>query len=195
MVSRASPSKTTTGEFGDVVEQILLAPLAPATDVKVVAIDGGGGSGKTTFAKNLAQLLGSPHIIHTDDFASWDQPIEWGQRFLDQVLLPLSSGQHLRFQRYDWVRRQLGEWVDIDPGELLVIEGVSSMRRAFIPYISFSIWVEASAEVRLARGLERDGAEMLEQWRSWMAAEDRYVAEETPQLSADLVVSGESATT
>ena len=62
----------------------------------------------------------------------------------------------------------------------------------FTPYISFSIWIEARAKVRLARGLERDGLEMLEQWRSWMAEEDRYIADEAPHLRADLVVSGES---
>jgi uridine kinase len=180
-------------ELNAVADLVLAAPLVATMEVKVVAIDGCGGSGKSTLAEQLAQRLGSPHIIHTDDFASWDLPIGWGQRFLDQVLLPLSRGEHLRFQRYDWARRQLGEWVDIDPGRLLVIEGVSSSRRAFSPYTSFSIWVEASSEVRLARGLERDGPEMLGQWRSWMAEEDHYVADEAPHLRADVVVSGESS--
>ena len=180
-------------ELGEVVGQVLAAPLVTTMEVKVVAIDGCGGSGKSTLAERLAQRLGNPPIIHTDDFASWDQPIGWGQRFLDQVLLPLSRGEFPRFQRYDWSRRQRGEWVEIDPGQLLVIEGVSSTRKSFTPYISFSIWVEASAEVRLARGLERDGPEMLGQWRSWMAEEDQYVADEAPQLRAHVVVSGESA--
>jgi len=180
-------------KLGEVVDRILEAPVAKTMEVKVVAIDGCGGSGKSTLAEQLSRRVGSPPIIHTDDFASWDQPIGWGQRFLDQVLLPLSRGEHARFQRYDWVRRQLGEWVDIDPGHLLLIEGVSSTRRAFTPFISFSIWIEASAEVRLARGLKRDGPGMLAQWRSWMAEEDQYVADEVPHLRADVVVSGESA--
>ena len=177
------------------VEQILLAPLVTTMDVKVVAVDGCGGSGKSTLSRQLAQRLGGPPIIQTDDFASWDQPIEWSQRFLDLALLPLSRGEHPRFQRYDWARRELGEWVEVDPGQLVIIEGVSSTRAAFTPYISFSIWVETSAEVRLTRGLERDGPEMLGQWRAWMAEEDRYVADDAPQLRADLVVSGESAAT
>ena len=182
-------------ELSEVIDLVLAAPLVTTMEVKVVAIDGCGGSGKSTLAEQLAQRLGKPPIIHTDDFASWNQPIEWGQRFLNQVLVPLSRGEHPRFQRYDWARRQLGEWVDIHPGRLLVIEGVSSSRRAFSPYISFSIWVEASAEVRLARGLERDGPEMLGQWRSWMDEEGLYVADEAPHLRADVVVSGEPSTT
>jgi uridine kinase len=182
-------------ELVDLVDLVLAARLVTSMDVKVVAIDGCGGSGKSTLANQLADRLGNPPIIHTDDFASWDEPVEWGQRFLDQVLLPLSRGENARFQRYDWPRRQLGEWVDIDPGPLLIIEGVSSSRRAFSPYISFRIWVEASAEVRLARGLGRDGPEMLGQWCSWMAEEDHYVAAEAPQLHADVVVSGEPSAT
>jgi uridine kinase len=47
---------------------------------RVIAIDGPGGSGKSTLAENLSPALGHAPIIHTDDFASWDVPLEWWPR-------------------------------------------------------------------------------------------------------------------
>jgi uridine kinase len=44
--------------------------------VKVVAVDGHGGAGKSTLALELSELLGA-EIIHTDDFASPENPVYW----------------------------------------------------------------------------------------------------------------------
>ncbi len=45
-----------------------------------VSIDGHGGSGKTTLAKKLSALLDC-EVIHTDDFASMDNPKNWWPKF------------------------------------------------------------------------------------------------------------------
>lgn len=50
------------------------APIGMAT--RIVAIDGPGGAGKSSLAAYLAQELDAP-VVHTDDFASWDNPIDW----------------------------------------------------------------------------------------------------------------------
>ncbi len=42
-------------------------------NVKFIAVDGHGGSGKSGLAGYLAQKLHA-EIIRTDDFASWDNP-------------------------------------------------------------------------------------------------------------------------
>ena len=56
----------------------LLESRLPRTGAtKLVGIDGHGGSGKSTLAELLADHLGA-EIIHTDDFASWEEPLEWG---------------------------------------------------------------------------------------------------------------------
>jgi hypothetical protein len=47
---------------------------------RVVAIDGHGGAGKSTLAKRLAKELGGAQIVETDDFASWDNPLNWWPR-------------------------------------------------------------------------------------------------------------------
>lgn len=79
----------------------------------------------------------------------------------------------------------------VETGGTVIVEGVTASRVAFRPYLAFSIWIETPRDVRLQRGLARDGgASTLEQWRAWMAAEDEYVARERPAEHADVVLPG-----
>jgi uridine kinase len=157
---------------------------------KIVAIDGLGGSGKSSLARQLARAVGGAPIVQTDDFATWDNPIDWWPQLLERVLVPLSRNEPARFERSHWGGDRDGERVEIEPSELLILEGVTASREAFAPYLTYSIWVDAPAELRLQRGLDRDGPDALEQWRAWMAEEDRYVERERPDKRADVVLQG-----
>lgn len=158
---------------------------------RIAAIDGLGGSGKSSFALHLSRALGGVQIVHTDDFASWDNPIDWWPRLLEQVLVPLSRGEPARFERSRWGAESDGELVVLEPTEFMILEGVTALREAFAPYVTFSIWVEASAQLRLQRGLDRDGPAALEQWQAWMAEEAGYRSRERPDERADLVIPGD----
>ena len=63
-----------------------------------------------------------------------------------------------------------------------------ALQQALRPLYDVTVWVETDAEVRLARGLNRDGVEQLASWQAWMAAEERYAAELKPFETVDLVV-------
>jgi uridine kinase len=157
---------------------------------RIVAIDGPGGAGKSTLAARLSAALGGVPIVHTDDFASWEEPSNWWPRLRVQVLEPLARNQAARYQRYDWDARQLADWHAVAPGNYVILEGVTASRAAFQPFLSFSVWVDTPREERLRRGLERDGAETLDLWLGWMAAEDAYITDEHPIERADMVISG-----
>jgi uridine kinase len=157
---------------------------------RLVAVDGPGGAGKSVFAARLAQALGGVPVIHTDDFASWDNPHGWWPRFEEQFLGPLRRGQPLRYQRYDWNTRELGEWIDLPETDVLIVEGVSSSRAAVKERLTMAIWIEAPREVRLKRGIERDGESMRPAWDRWMAEEDAFFARDRTRERADLVVDG-----
>jgi uridine kinase len=161
-------------------------------DVRLVAVDGCGGAGKSTFAAGLAAALGGCPIVHTDDFASWDEPLQWWPRMLTEALQPLARGERARFRRYDWDAQRIGDELLVEPEAVVLVEGVSSSRSEFAELLAFRIWVETPRPVRLQRGVARDGPGFLAQWEVWMAAEDAYVARDRPDVRADVVVDGTS---
>ncbi len=154
-----------------------------------VGIDGFGAAGKTTLAAAAARALPSAVVVHVDDFArptvaGWEY-----DRFVVQVLQPLSEGRAARYQRWDWPTDTAAEWYDVPPGVPVVVEGVSSTdERLGVPW-DVRIWVEADREVRLARALERDGEAMLDRWLTdWMPSEERYAAAQRPRERSDFCV-------
>ncbi|MBT4609450.1 MAG: hypothetical protein HOM68_14225 [Gemmatimonadetes bacterium] len=156
---------------------------------RVIAVDGPGGAGKSTFAAQLALGLGNVQIVHTDDFASWDNPIDWWPKLRESVLVPLAAGDSAVYVPTSW-EDEVKSQVVVQPAQFVVLEGVSASRQAFQPYLAYSIWIETPRDVRLRRGLERDGLEARERWEEWMADEDLYIARENPADRADLIVPG-----
>jgi uridine kinase/aminoglycoside phosphotransferase (APT) family kinase protein len=156
---------------------------------RIVAVDGPGGAGKTSLSERLADELHA-QIVHTDDFASWENPTDWWPALIEQVLEPLAAGSAARYVPTTWGGPDRDE-VTVEPGEFVILDGVTASREAFRPYLAYSIWVETPRDVRLRRGLERDGEHMRPRWEEWMAAEDRYVEREHPAERADLVLPGD----
>lgn len=157
----------------------------------LVAIDGEGGAGKSTLAALLAAELGTAAVVCLDDFArptvpGWDMP-----RMISQVLDPLRAGRSGRYQRWDWETDLGAEWHDVPAGGVVIVEGVSATRAELAGRWDLTVWVSTPRDIRLARGLTRDGEAMREQWLTvWMPEEDAYVAEQHPAERADVIVIG-----
>jgi uridine kinase len=164
--------------------------------VRLVAVDGPAGSGKTTFAGRLVKALraGGATVaeIHTDDLLEgWTDLESFWPRLYDQILEPFARGQPARYQCYDWVRGRFNEeWATVSVPGVLVLEGVTSSRTAGDPYRSLGVYVHADRGLRLARGIERDGEALRREWLRWMDAEDRHFAGEDTAARADLLVDG-----
>jgi uridine kinase len=178
----------------------------PRRGTLFVGVDGPGGSGKSTVARAL-ERLGPDKItvVEMDDFylPSSERPPASGEgslgaafdwrRLLAQVLEPLRAGGRGRYQRYDWDADELAEWHDVPAEGIVVVEGVYSTRSELADHYDFRIWVTARPEVRLARGLERDGEAARSLWvDEWMPEEDRYAALDRPRERAHLVIDGAS---
>lgn len=177
--------------LSEIAEAVRAKEPPSGMSTKIVAIDGLGGAGKSTLAELLASELGGAPRIRTDDFASWDNPLNWWPRVVREVLEPLSRSQVARYRRTNWGNEDREEWEEVAPSEFVILEGVSSSREAFRPFLTYSIWVETPREVRLKRGLDRDGQEARALWEKWMAEEDDYVAREQPRAGADMVLPGD----
>ena len=176
--------------------------------VYVVGIDGPGGSGKSAFAEKLSQQFAALRVavasVHNDDFYFESgirsrlpvhlKPVggdfDW-IRLRDQVLVPLRSGKTAHYTRYDWASDRLAENHEVQPQGIILVEGVYSTRAELRELYDFRIWVECPRELRLSRGLARDGEAGRSRWvDDWMPAEDRYVDEHRPQAFADAIISG-----
>lgn len=174
--------------------RILARPLAQRA--RVVAVDGGAGSGKSTFARSLAEALGGVPIVPMDDFLAWDDLTEFWPRFEREVLEPLFAGRSVRYQRRDWLNdnlgRGLGDFRDVPLCETLVLEGIGAGRRAVAGRLSYLVWVDAPAALRFERGLARDGEGARALWEGFMPGEQAFHDAEGTRARADLVVDGTS---
>jgi uridine kinase len=158
--------------------------------VRLVGVDGGGGAGKTTFAARLSRAAGDCQVVHTDDFASWDEPLEWWPRLLSEVIEPLLAGQAATYRHFEWDPPRHTDEIRIEPALIVIIEGVSATRSEWADRLALSVWISTPHATRLERGLTRDGDEAAERWAGWMAEEDAYAACDRPMDRADVVVDG-----
>ena len=183
---------------------------------RVVAIDGGGGSGKSVFAVRLAEALvpmAETALVPVDDFyrpadSRADGPFDSRgtlepqglfdlKRLRSEVLAPYQSGGAVAHHPFDWgIQRVSTEARWVGRPEVLIIEGVFALSEALGVSDAFGIWVDAPEEVRLARGLARDGESARDTWlTSWLPREEAYRRHERPDLRADVVVDTATPTT
>jgi hypothetical protein len=165
----------------------------PIHGIRIVGIDGPSGSGKSTLGSLLAAALNAP-LIRIDDFVSWPVFAAWWPRFETQVLWPLLAGSAAHWQVRDWAGDEFGtsvkEWRTQPWTPIVLIEGVTCCREAASPSLAYSIWVETPAELRLERGIERDGESHRPLWDRWMREEEAFFASDGTRDRVNLIVSG-----
>jgi uridine kinase len=157
-----------------------------------IGVDGFGGAGKTTFAGRLAAALGpAGALVHMDDlYAGWTITGAVA-RLSAGVLRPLAQGRPGAYHRFDWpAGRFLADADAVPVAEVLVVEGCGSCPPALDRWTTLRVWVEAPPELRLARGVARDGAEMAADWRGWQRMEAAVFAADRTRARADLRVDG-----
>ena len=164
--------------------------------VRVVAVDGVAGAGKSTIAGELAGALGGVPIVPTDDLASHERLFEWWPVLVADVFEPLSVGRAGHYRPYDWVRRDYGEPRVVPVAPVLVVEGVGAGRRELARWLSYLVWVDADVTTAHERGLRRDLAamgpdrrdELVRFWAEWAAVEGAHFAADPTVDRADVIV-------
>ncbi|MBV9830546.1 MAG: 4-amino-4-deoxy-L-arabinose transferase [Marmoricola sp.] len=168
--------------------ELLAARPATLGPGRLLCIDGPAGSGKSTLAEAVAS--GAAPVVHMDDlFEGWGGLPQVDAQ-LDTMLRTLAEGRPGSYRRYDWLDGAWAETVEVAPSPLLVVEGVGSGASRFDDLRTALVWVEAPYDVRLRRGLERDGDAFAPHWEQWARDEEALFERERTRERADLVVDG-----
>jgi uridine kinase len=157
-------------------------------DTVVVAVDGPSGSGKTTLATHLARALPAPLVFMDDLYPGWDGLPQAVGLVTNQVLEPLSRGERAAYRRWDWNRGDWGTWVCVTPAGFLVVEGCGSSVRPAGEYAALRLWVDADPDVRMRRGIERDGETYRPHWQRWARQEAALFEADRTRERADVVI-------
>lgn len=155
---------------------------------QLVLVDGRSGAGKTQWAREL-EAEGGFFLFSLDDvYPGWDGLAAGSQMALRGAILPWLAGETGRVRQWDWERSAAGDWIEVDPGIGLIVEGCGSISIEAAAVATKRVWVEAVADIRRERVLERDGEVTGPHWQRWALQEDRFYALNRSRELADLVV-------
>jgi len=167
----------------------------------VILIDGHAGSGKTTFATELRDLVfteasQAPALIQMDDlYPGWEGLRAGSTYFTHNILQPLRSGRTAHWQVWDWANNRRGNSAEIGNGwrefagnNLLIVEGCGSLSRVNQELADLAIWIESDQSVRHMRLKERHGELFDAHWATWFSQEGEFYQQERSRELADFSV-------
>lgn len=164
----------------------------------MIAIEGFGGAGKSTFARKLKDHLTSAYIIQTDyfiirdklDIVSPDMESYDLRRLENQVLLPASIGRAITLEAWDWASNQLLPPTQVPSVDYLIVEGITAYHPSIAKYYDYKIWIDTPIEVANQRGKQNDaGTETEHYWDLWSENDLSYKQKYQPEKVADFVFS------
>ena len=182
------------------------------SDVLVIGLAGGTGSGKTTVAEALVHAAGAhrvtvlpqdayyraqPHLPSEDRAATnYDEPGAFDTPLLLAQIDALRAGEAIERPVYDFVRHDRSPATErVAPTPVLVVEGILVLAdRELRRRLDLKVFVDAPADERFIRRLQRDVRErgrspdaVIEQYRRTVKPmHDRYC--EPSKRHADLIV-------
>lgn len=175
----------------------ILERLHSSPDMRVIALDGRAASGKTTKAMLLSAVLDAP-VIHMDDFflppalrteERLSQPganVHY-ERFAEEVLPRLSTGEAFSYRVFDCGRMDFAGVREIPAGLVRIVEGSYALHPALGDYADLKVFTTVDPREQMARILRRNGEKMAERFRTrWIPMEERYFEHYRIRERADL---------
>ena len=163
----------------------------------LIAIDGRCCAGKTTLAQRLQEETGCT-VLHMDDFflrpeqrtkQRYQEPggnVDY-ERFLTEVMEPLTGHRVFAYRPYDCKRQALSEAVQVQPCELAVIEGSYSCHPTLWDFYDLRLFMDVGKEEQCRRIEQRNGAAVLTVFQEkWIPLEEAYFQTYDIQNRCDL---------
>ena len=186
----------------ELVAHLLSLVGTPQGRPAIIAVDGRGGSGKTTLTTALAAAVPCAQAFHLDDLI-WNEPLyDWDQLYVD-TLTQLRRAGSLDLVPDKWREHGRKGSIRIPAGSpLVLVEGTGAGLAAVRSLIDAHVWVQTGDDVAERRGIKRDIAEgvngdaeeSVRFWHWWMAGERLFFAKDRPWRRADVIVSGDAPT-
>ena len=186
----------------ELVAHLLSLVGTPQGRPAIIAVDGRGGSGKTTLTTALAAAVPGAQAFHLDDLI-WNEPLyDWDQLYVD-TLTQLRRAGSLDLVPDMWREHGREGSIRIPAGSpLVLVEGTGAGLAAVRSLIDAHVWVQTGDDVAERRGIKRDIAEgvngdaeeSVRFWHWWMAGERLFFAKDRPWRRADVIVSGDAPT-
>ena len=137
----------------------------------------------------MAARIADAQIVATDEF--WNGTMFDLERLRRSVLDPLLAGRAVTFDGWDWSAKASRAGRVLSPTGVVIVEGVCALHQMFRDDLSVRVWVDTPADVRLARGVARDGEASRSTWLDvWMPNEAAYIDRDDPVSCAHLVLDG-----
>lgn len=175
-----------------------LDTMLSAGNVKL-AIEGGSASGKSTLGGILESIYECT-VFHMDDFflrpemRTEARYAEVGgnvdrERFLEEVLLPMESGNKVTFRRFDCATMTLMPPTVAEITPLTVIEGAYSMHPELREHYDLSVFLDISPELQRSRIEKRNVPTLAKRFfEEWIPLENKYFSEMAIRDKCDIVV-------
>jgi hypothetical protein len=155
----------------------------------ILAVDGRGASGKTTFAARLARVLNAP-VVHSDDVAWHHSFFDWWPLMIEQIIVPFRAGKAIDWKPEAWTARGREGSIIVPKSSILILEGVGVTRHELSDWVSLPIWIETDPHIAEVRGLERDGPAGRDLWFEWQAHERPFLERDQPWTRAKIIIDG-----
>ena len=170
-----------------------LSDLCKEQNSPIIAIDGPAGAGKTTLAHEIYLALSlqmSVNVFHMDDlYDGWDNAL--GED-LTKVLRYLTD-QHkenrpAKINKYNWTTSSFEEGEPLAPADLLILEGVGSGDKELQDDLAALIWIDIDPEIGVKRVIDRDGAQVADEMKKWLGAQQKYFSQHSTREKADFIL-------
>ena len=110
------------------------------------------------------------------------------ERFLEEVMIPLSQGLAFSYRQFDCKKMELSSPVQMKQKDVAIVEGSYSCHPSLWDFYDLRIFLSIEPEEQIRRIRSRNGSEAVSRFRDrWIPLEEQYFNACRIQERCDLV--------
>ena len=161
-----------------------------ATDITIIGIAGGTGSGKSTVVRKIVEALPPHHVavVPLDSYyndttgmteeerraINFDHPDAFDWKLLIKQVNDLRNGVTIEQPTYSYIlSNRLSETITVEPKPVIIIEGIMTLlNKKLRDMMDLKIFVDCDPDERLIRNIQRD---TIDRGRTVTMVMERYI--------------------